>query len=105
MAFGLLIIFWTWKLFINAGTKEDFSESKTVVVGGPYKYSRNPMYAGMIIFLIGLVILFENILGFISPVLFFLIMEFMFIPFEEKKMEKELGKKYLDYKKKVRKWL
>ena len=39
------------------------------------------------------------------PVLFMILMELIFIPLEEKNLEKEFKKKYMDYKKKVRRWI
>ena len=80
-------------------------KSTTVVQAGFYKYSRNPMYLGMTLLLVGLSILSKNILSFIAPVFFWLVVNFKFIPAEEKKMESSLGKEYLDYKSNVTKWV
>jgi len=78
---------------------------KKLVIKGPFIFSRNPMYLGFVLFLLGIAILFGSIAAFIAPVVFFLIIHFKFIPFEEKLMEKTFGKTYLNYKGKVRKWL
>jgi len=80
-------------------------KSATVVQDGFFKYSRNPMYLGVMLLLVGLSILSKNILSFIAPVFWCLIVNFKFIPAEEKKMEDVLGKVYLNYKSKVRKWI
>ncbi len=40
-----------------------------------------------------------------SPIIFFGVINWMFIPYEEEKMQKELGQEYLDYKNKVRCWI
>ena len=80
-------------------------KSTTVVQDGFFKYSRNPMYLGMMLLLVGLSILSKNILSFIAPVFCYLIVNFKFISAEEIKMEEALGKEYLDYKSKVRKWI
>ena len=80
-------------------------KSTTVVQVGFYKYSRNPMYLGVMLLLVGLSMLSKNILSFIAPVFWCLIVNFKFIPAEEKKMEDALGNKYLNYKSKVRKWV
>ena len=63
------------------------------------------MYLGGVLFLTGLALLLQNVMAFISPVLFFLIMNFMFIPYEEQKMLKEHGDPYRLYKNKVRRWI
>jgi protein-S-isoprenylcysteine O-methyltransferase Ste14 len=91
-------------LLKKRGTPENFDRSTCVVETGLYKYSRNPMYLGAVIFLIGWSVLLGNIISFLSPIIFFIIINWMFIPFEEEKMEKELGDSYLEYKKKTRRW-
>jgi len=101
---GFFLIGWTYKLFVKHKTPENFSKSTYVITEGPYKFSRNPMYIGAVLFLIGLSILLGNYITFIFPLILFVILD-KFALLEEKKMEKELGKKYLDYKKKIRRWI
>lgn len=102
---GLIFIIFSYQLFMKHQTPENFSLSTCVVKEGLYKYSRNPMYLGAVIFLLGLTILFQNIIAFLSPLFFFLIMNFIFIPYEERKMEREIGGNYLAYKSKTRRWI
>jgi len=105
LALGFYLVIRSWLNFKEHGTPEDFSESKALVTDGLYKYSRNPMYLGMVLILLGMAISLKNMLGFIAPVGFFLIIHFMFIPYEEGKNEKTFGPVFLDYKKRVRKWI
>jgi protein-S-isoprenylcysteine O-methyltransferase Ste14 len=100
---GLNII--AWQQFVKAGTPEKFEKSKKLVVNGLYKYSRNPMYVGAVLILIGLVLLLGNVLAFVSPILFFLAIDKIVIAIEEEKTTNDLGEKYLKYKRKVRKWI
>ncbi len=102
---GLYLIAKPYYLFKRYGTPEDYSKSTCVVCESCYKYSRNPMYLGAFIFLIGLAVFLKNVIGFISPVIFFLFINFMFIPFEENKMKNEIGQEYLEYKNRVRRWV
>jgi len=44
-------------------------------------------------------------MAFFTPVAMFLTSERVFIPYEEKNLEKTFGEKYRNYKKRVRKWL
>ena len=103
---GLSLTFYSFYLFkknktpILPGKKPTF-----VVVKGPYKFTRNPMYLGVSTALLGAAMYFGNLLSFLSPIIFFLIMNCYFVPFEEKLLEGIFGKKYLDYKKKVRRWV
>ena len=104
--FGLSITFSSFYFFkknktpIIPGQKPKF-----MVAEGTYKFTRNPMYLGVTTALLGFSIYFGNLLSFLSPIIFFLIMNYYFIPREEKLLEKIFGKQYLDYKKKVRRWV
>ncbi|MFN8672475.1 MAG: isoprenylcysteine carboxylmethyltransferase family protein [Candidatus Sericytochromatia bacterium] len=82
-----------------------FDNPEKLVIDGLYKFTRNPMYLGFLIFLIG----FFIILGTLTPVfivfLFFIITDNWYIKFEELKLIDKFGENYLTYKKNVRKWL
>ena len=103
---GLSITFYSFHLFrknktpIIPGKKPAF-----VVMEGTYKFTRNPMYLGVSIALLGAATYFSNLLSFLSPIVFFLIMNYYFVPFEEKLLENIFGKQYLNYKKAVRRWI
>jgi len=86
-------------------TTTTYMPSTTVVQNGIYAYSRNPMYVGFVLILLALAVLLDSMSAYIFPVLLFGILNWKFIPFEEKKMETELGQEYLKYKNKVRRWL
>jgi protein-S-isoprenylcysteine O-methyltransferase Ste14 len=105
MVGGMYLVLNSYFLFVKHKTPEDYSRSKALVVEGIYKYSRNPMYVGGVVFLLGLSIALGNLFSFFSPLFFFTVMNLMFIPYEEEKNKKTFGKKFLDYKKRVRKWI
>ena len=105
MIFGMYLIPASYQIFKKYKTPERYEKSTYLVTEGLYSYSRNPMYLGSVVFLLGMSVLIGNVISFVFPVLFFVIMDRMFIPYEEEKGEEEFGKKYLDYKKKVRKWI
>ena len=63
------------------------------------------MYVGVSAALHGAAIYFGNLFSFLAPIIFFLIMNYYFVPFEENLLENLFGKKYLSYKKQVRRWL
>jgi protein-S-isoprenylcysteine O-methyltransferase Ste14 len=102
---GLIYILWPWFLFQKYNTPEDFEDSTYLVTEGAFKTSRNPMYLGGVIFLIGLSMCMGNLLCFTTPLFFFAVMNFVFIPSEEKRMVTLFGVMYLRYKKEVRKWI
>lgn len=76
-----------------------------MIAEGTYKFTRNPMYLGVTMALLGSSIYFGNFLSFLSPLIFFTAMNFIYIPFEEQLMEKVFGKNYAEYKEKVRRWI
>jgi len=109
---ALLIIF---GIFLNLKADSMFTKSKTTVkphlipnsfeVSGPFRISRHPMYLGMFLILFGAALIMSSLITFVFPFLFVILMEILFIPKEERNMEKAFGKKYLAYKKKVRRWI
>jgi len=82
-----------------------FEQSTALIAKGPYRYSRNPLYISMTLILVGLWIL----LGSLSPVvvvpLFVWWISTRFIANEERHLEAQFGRTYLEYKTKVRRWL
>jgi len=111
--FGILIIIGGITLMVTAvllfkkeGTpKNPFEKPKAIVTSGPYRFTRNPMYVGVALISLGIAFLFGSYIMFLAPLAFILTINSTFIPREEKIMEKLFGQKYLDYKKKIRRWL
>ena len=105
-AAGLLFLFLSFGIFKRKETPILPGQKPTaLVIEGPYKFTRNPMYLGVTTALLGVAIFLGDILAFLAPIIFFIFVSIRFIPREEKLMEKLFGKKYLDYKKKVRRWV
>ena len=97
---------WAAVLFRRAGTNiRPFMPSTALVVAGPYKLTRNPMYLGMAGILLGAAVLMGSLTPFIViPGFMALIAERFIVP-EEAKLEAAFGSEYLDYKARVRRWL
>ena len=76
-----------------------------VISTGVYRFSRNPQYLGYILFLIGFSLPYRSILAFIFIVTHIIVVEVIFIQGEERYLEKKLGDEYMQYKKRVRRWL
>ena len=98
----------------NSGAGE-FRKAKTgfqlqaggtsLVTSGPFRYSRNPMYLGMLLWLIGLAVLLGSLITFLFPLLFFVLANFLLIPPEEKKLQQTFGEQFISYRQHVRRWL
>ncbi len=77
----------------------------TIVTSGPYRFTRNPIYLGMVCLLIGFSFAFRTYWGLILSPLFVVLMNTLVIRHEEAYLEKKFGKVYSNYKSRVRRWL
>jgi protein-S-isoprenylcysteine O-methyltransferase Ste14 len=103
---GIILNLWADRIFKDQKTTVKPDEKPTSLIDyGPYKISRNPMYLGMAVILIGAGIILGSISSFSGSVLFILAMEFYFIPDEERLMKEAFGLNFEEYKEKVRRWI
>ena len=77
----------------------------TIVESGPYRFSRNPIYLGMFLGLIGLAIAFDNLWLLMMLVLFALVIHYGVVAREEAYLERKFGEVYRGYRSRVRRWL
>lgn len=88
-----------------ATTLHTFKQPLKLITEGPYRYTRNPIYLGLLLCLIGLWL----ILGTLSPLFcvatFFVVSNNWYIPFEEKMLATRFGTTYLSYQSRVRRWI
>jgi len=82
-----------------------FSPATTLVTGGFYRFSRNPMYVGMAVTLLGTALLLGSITALLPVMAFVLVIHARFILPEEAFLESVFGQRYRDYKSRVRRWL
>lgn len=86
-------------------TIKPFEESTTLVMNGFFAISRNPIYLGMVLILIGTAVLVGTLSPwFVIPFFAFWI-DYRFIRAEEIMLEQTFGEHYRDYKAKVRRWI
>ena len=81
------------------------SEVTTLVTGGIFSITRNPMYVGMLLILVAVALWFETISGLLSIPLFFIIIDRFQIRVEEKHLIEKFGQAYRDYAQRVPRWL
>tara|TARA_A100001037_G_scaffold299869_1_gene326355 strand:- start:783 stop:1289 length:507 start_codon:yes stop_codon:yes gene_type:complete len=108
LAIGLFLAIWTIRIFIKrggGGTPAPWDPIKNFVVEGPYLYVRNPMIIGVILLLISESIILQSWEIFSWMVVFAIINSAYFVLFEEPKLERRFGEKYLNYKLNVPRWL
>src|SRR5262249_1265545 len=77
----------------------------TIVASGPYRFTRNPIYLGMVLALIGLAIVFDNLWMLLMLVSFALVIRYGVVAREEAYLERKFGDAYGGYRARVRRWL
>ena len=76
-----------------------------LVVAGPYRFSRNPIYVGMILLLLGIGIMVDSLWIVALAVPFALVLRFGVIAREERYLEAKFGDSYRTYRAGVRRWI
>jgi protein-S-isoprenylcysteine O-methyltransferase Ste14 len=92
-------------LFKLRATILKIEKSNHLIKEGVFLKTRNPMYCGMFILILGFSILSTNILALLLPLTFLLLVGRVFVRKEEKLMQDTFGEEYLEYKKAVRRWI
>jgi len=82
-----------------------FDPASTLITTGFYRFTRNPMYMGMFLMLLGVAFLLGSIAVLFPVLLFILVIRNNFVLGEERFLEATFGQHYLDYKSAVRRWL
>ena len=106
LALGFTVMTSAWLLFHKKGTSVCPTEPSThFVTEGPYRFTRNPMYLGMTLILLGIAFFLATPPTFFMPLAFFFTMNATFVPYKERKMEGTFGEAYRQYKRHVRRWI
>ena len=77
----------------------------SLVTSGVYRYSRNPMYVGLVLILLGWAFYLSHFLAFVLLPIFILYMTRFQIQPEEQMMARKFGKTYQAYVLRVRRWI
>lgn len=103
---GGLLNIWADQLLKKKNTTVKPNEKPTALIQtGAYKVSRNPMYLGMVLLLLGAGFVLGSVISFVGTILFITVIEIRFIPMEEKFMREQFGEEFNNYAKKVRRWI
>ena len=106
MVLGFATIIWLARGFgKNETTILPDGQPSTLMEGGLFAYSRNPIYLAMAILLTGSALAIGHIWGLIVVPIFVLLVQQIWITKEEENLEAEFGQIYRNYKMRVRRWL
>jgi len=95
------------RLFRRRGTQVDtFAAPGTLVVDGPYRWTRNPMYLGMAAAALGAAVLLHGApSSFGLAALFAVVADRWYVRHEERALEEAFGEAWRAYKRRVRRWV
>jgi protein-S-isoprenylcysteine O-methyltransferase Ste14 len=102
IALAGLLEFLRAKTTVNPLTPEAAS---AIVTSGIYRYSRNPMYVGLLLALIGWAVRLSHLLAFALLPFFVLYMNRFQIEPEERALSAKFGGQFRDYARSVRRWV
>lgn len=93
-------------LLRRSGQSENpWKPTLSIVERGPFRISRNPMYLQLVLICIGVAIMLWNVWVLaLTPLCAWLLQRLAILP-EEAYLERKFGEGYLDYKRRVRRWL
>ena len=109
---GIGIMFSVFYLFIEFGEgtpiPTQFTSkfaTKKLVTNGVFKYSRNPFAIGMFMTFIGIGLYIQSYSLILFPIVISPVVHLFMMYIEEPDMERRFGKEYLEYKKRVPRWI
>ena len=104
---GFVIMLWCIGSFAiqGRGTLSPADPTMRLVISGLYRYSRNPMYVGVILMLIGEAIFFESTELWMYSLFVFVLFNIFIIRVEEPRLRRDFGKEYNRYCVRVRRWI
>jgi len=76
-----------------------------LVSDGLFRWSRNPMYLGFVLLLLGIAILLGTATPFAGPLIFAIVADRWYIGFEERAMRQKFGADYEAYRRRTRRWI
>jgi protein-S-isoprenylcysteine O-methyltransferase Ste14 len=103
---GFLIMLRAWWLFrIQEVAICPTEETTSLITHDIYSVTRNPMYLGMILMLLGIALAVGTLPFYCTAFAYFVIIDFVFCPYEEQKLRNTFGEAFFAYQRQVRRWV
>ena len=104
---GIALAFRSARAFVRAGTtlRPGGGDSTALVEAGPFRYSRNPMYLGLALILLGVALMLGSLTPLLVVPVFMYLIQRSFIRPEEAVLEQTFGDDFRAYCRRVRRWL
>lgn len=106
LAIAVALFAWAIATVTRAGSNVPTNKPTTSIVDtGPYRFTRNPIYLGMMLGLAGLAIAFDSLWLLLTLVPFAFVIRYGVVAREEAYLERKFGELYRRYRIRVRRWL
>jgi protein-S-isoprenylcysteine O-methyltransferase Ste14 len=103
---SMSVAIWAKRVMEAAGTNvRPDRPALTVVRGGPYRVTRNPMYLSLCLLQLAIGFFLDDWVPLLFTGILALILHFGVILREESYLERKFGEPYLSFKRQVRRWL
>ena len=97
---------WAGRTMFAAGEHPDPDRpTAAIVTGGPYRFTRNPLYLAMAVFTVGVALLVNSGWGLALVVPAVVAIHYLAIAPEERYLEGKFGDDYRSYRSRVRRWI
>jgi protein-S-isoprenylcysteine O-methyltransferase Ste14 len=106
-AAGAGLCFWCLATFVSAGrgTPAPFDAPRRLVIRGPYRFVRNPMYIGGGMVLSGVALFYRSLAVLAYTAVFILVFHVFVVFYEERVLRRRFGEDYQAYMQRVGRWL
>jgi protein-S-isoprenylcysteine O-methyltransferase Ste14 len=107
VALGIVLMVWSLLMFVfrGRGTAAPFDPPRALVMEGPYRYVRNPMYLGAMASLLGAAVYCGSVSLVVYLVVFALWAHSFVVGYEEPRLRRTFGDDYAAYAARVRRWM
>jgi len=111
VAGGLTILVWIIMLHYREAPKRGwrmeatpFEPTQYLIVYGPYRYSRNPIFLGHVTIWGGWALYYGSLALVVAAAVMWILLAFVIVPYEERGLVRQLGEPYLRYQRQVGRW-
>ena len=106
---GMLLVVWANYGLLHIGKiglrdREPMQKPSNLVLVGPFRFTRNPIYLGCLLMMLGLVTVWSSVVTAFLLIIVYIVFRYIFIKREEIILEEEFGDEYRDFKRRVRRW-
>lgn len=105
-ALGFSLMLRAWWLFRKRETAIcPTAVASVLVTNDVFSLTRNPMYLGMVLMLLGCALVAGTVPFYTVCLAYFAVINYVFCPYEEQNLQGSFGEEFLDYSRRVRRWL